>query len=49
MVSQILHQKKTRSLRDYADDVLALLDHLNIEKFSVIGLSVGECGALSWH
>lgn len=33
--------EKTRSLRDYADDVLALLDHLNIENFSVIGLSVG--------
>ncbi|WP_299013408.1 alpha/beta fold hydrolase [uncultured Photobacterium sp.] len=33
--------EKTRSLRDYADDILALLDHLNIEEFSVIGLSVG--------
>lgn len=33
--------EKTRSLRDYADDILALIDHLNIETFSVIGLSVG--------
>ncbi|WP_163920114.1 alpha/beta fold hydrolase [Photobacterium sp. Alg240-V54] len=31
----------TRSLRDYADNVLALLDHLQIEKFAMIGLSVG--------
>ncbi|MCD9506490.1 2-succinyl-6-hydroxy-2,4-cyclohexadiene-1-carboxylate synthase [Photobacterium phosphoreum] len=31
----------TRTLRDYADDVLALLDHLEIEQFAVIGLSVG--------
>lgn len=33
--------EKTRTLRDYADDILALLDHLEIESFSVIGLSVG--------
>lgn len=33
--------EKTRSLRDYADDILALMDHLKIETFSVIGLSVG--------
>lgn len=31
----------TGSLRDYADDVLALMDHLAIEQFSVIGLSSG--------
>lgn len=31
----------TRTLRDYADDVLALLDHLKIEQFAIIGLSVG--------
>lgn len=33
--------EKTRNLRDYADDILALLDHLNVDEFSVIGLSVG--------
>ena len=33
--------EKTRTLRDYADDVIALLDHLNIDNFSLIGLSVG--------
>lgn len=32
---------KTRTLRDYADDVITLLDHLSIETFSVIGLSAG--------
>lgn len=31
----------TRSLQDYAAQVLALLDHLSIENFSVVGLSVG--------
>ncbi|MGF1731634.1 alpha/beta fold hydrolase [Photobacterium kasasachensis] len=33
--------EKTRTLRDYANDILALLDHLNIDNFSIIGLSVG--------
>ncbi|WP_318478308.1 alpha/beta fold hydrolase [Photobacterium leiognathi] len=32
---------KTRTLRDYADDVIALLDHLEVDTFSMIGLSVG--------
>lgn len=31
----------TNTLRDYADDVLALLDHLKIDKFAIVGLSVG--------
>lgn len=31
----------TRTLRDYADNILALLDHLNVDKFSMIGLGVG--------
>ncbi|MEO9495482.1 MAG: alpha/beta hydrolase [Vibrio splendidus] len=30
-----------RNLKDYAQHVLALLDHLEIEEFSVVGLSVG--------
>lgn len=30
-----------KSLQDYARHILALMDELNIEKFSVIGLSVG--------
>ncbi|MCA2016074.1 alpha/beta hydrolase [Vibrio tritonius] len=30
-----------RSLQDYARHILALMDHLAIERFSVIGLSVG--------
>lgn len=36
------------NLKDYAEHMLALMDHLQIEYFSVIGLSVGECGAQSW-
>ncbi|MGF1760990.1 alpha/beta hydrolase [Photobacterium sagamiensis] len=32
---------KTRNLRDYAQDVLSLMDHLNIDTFSLVGLSVG--------
>ena len=33
------------NLKDYAQHVLALLDHLNIEEFSMVGLSVGGmCG-----
>lgn len=31
----------TSNLVDYAKDILALLDHLNVENFSIIGLSVG--------
>ncbi|MDF2153271.1 alpha/beta fold hydrolase [Vibrio sp. CAU 1672] len=31
----------TRSLGDYAQQMLALMDHLAIEQFSVVGLSVG--------
>lgn len=31
----------TRNLTDYAKDVLSLIDHLKIETFSLIGLSVG--------
>lgn len=30
-----------RTLKDYAQHVLALLDHLGIEEFSIVGLSVG--------
>ncbi len=33
--------KQTATLRDYATDVLALLDSLGIEAFSVVGLSLG--------
>ncbi|MDX1301536.1 alpha/beta fold hydrolase [Photobacterium sp.] len=32
---------KTRNLRDYAQDILSLMDHLEIETFSLVGLSVG--------
>ncbi|WP_394248808.1 alpha/beta fold hydrolase [Vibrio profundi] len=31
----------TRNLKDYAEHILALMDHLKIEEFSIIGLSVG--------
>ncbi|GBK98368.1 beta-ketoadipate enol-lactone hydrolase [Vibrio harveyi] len=31
----------TRSLVDYAQHMLALMDHLEIEQFSIVGLSVG--------
>ncbi|MCZ4295299.1 alpha/beta fold hydrolase [Vibrio sinaloensis] len=31
----------TRSLTDYAQQILALMDHLDIETFSLVGLSVG--------
>ncbi|NOH80243.1 alpha/beta fold hydrolase [Vibrio sp. RE86] len=31
----------TRSLADYAKQILALMDHLDIEQFSIVGLSVG--------
>ncbi|MGF1876394.1 alpha/beta hydrolase [Photobacterium frigidiphilum] len=33
--------QKTQNLQDYARDVLSLLDHLQIDSFSIIGLSVG--------
>ena len=33
--------KSTRGLRDYALHILALMDHLGIEHFSIAGLSVG--------
>lgn len=32
---------QTANLQDYANDVLALMDHLSIDTFSVVGLSVG--------
>ncbi|MGD8170835.1 alpha/beta fold hydrolase [Vibrio sp. TRT 21S02] len=32
---------QTRSLQDYADHILALMDSLDIEQFSIVGLSVG--------
>ncbi len=32
---------QTSSLRDVADDMLVLMDNLNIEHFSILGLSVG--------
>ena len=31
----------TNNLTDYANDILALMDYLNVEQFSIIGLSVG--------
>lgn len=31
----------TRSLRDVADNMLALMDTLNVEQFTIVGLSVG--------
>ncbi len=31
----------TRSLTDYARQIVALMDHLNIDEFSIVGLSVG--------
>ncbi|WP_174269581.1 alpha/beta fold hydrolase [Vibrio ichthyoenteri] len=31
----------TRSLQDYAKQILALMDHLNIDQFAIVGLSVG--------
>ena len=33
--------ENTQSLKDYAVHVLALLDHLKVEAFSIVGLSVG--------
>jgi len=33
--------ESTRSLTDYAKQIVALLDHLEIEQFSIVGLSVG--------
>ncbi|NOI82896.1 alpha/beta hydrolase [Vibrio tubiashii] len=33
--------ESTRSLTDYAKQIVALMDHLDIETFSIIGLSVG--------
>ncbi len=33
--------EQTRSLTDYAKQVVALMDHLDIETFSIVGLSVG--------
>ncbi|MEP7107379.1 MAG: 3-oxoadipate enol-lactonase [Ferruginibacter sp.] len=41
----------TRGLDDFADDVLALLKHLSIEKVTVVGLSVGGMIAqlLAYH
>ncbi|MCL9780064.1 alpha/beta hydrolase [Vibrio sp. S4M6] len=33
--------KNTSSLKDIANDMLALMDHLDVEQFSIIGLSVG--------
>ncbi|PMH39929.1 2-succinyl-6-hydroxy-2,4-cyclohexadiene-1-carboxylate synthase [Vibrio sp. 10N.286.49.B3] len=32
---------QTRTLKDYAEQILALMDHLNIENFSMVGLSMG--------
>lgn len=32
---------QTKTLQDYADDILALMDHLDVESFSLVGLSVG--------
>lgn len=32
---------QTRTLTDYAQQIVALMDHLEIEQFSVVGLSVG--------
>ncbi|WP_407333590.1 alpha/beta fold hydrolase [Enterovibrio sp. 27052020O] len=31
----------TNTLVDYADDILSLMDHLDIEQFALVGLSVG--------
>ena len=31
----------TRSLQDYAQQILALMDHLEIDQFAIVGLSVG--------
>lgn len=33
--------ESTRSLTDYAKQIVALMDHLDVETFSIIGLSVG--------
>ncbi|CCN45171.1 putative Beta-ketoadipate enol-lactone hydrolase [Vibrio nigripulchritudo MADA3029] len=33
--------QETSTLQDYAGDLLALMDHLEIQEFSIIGLSVG--------
>lgn len=33
--------EQTRSLTDYAQQIVALIDHLKIEQFSIVGLSVG--------
>ena len=33
--------ESTHSLQDYAQQILALMDHLQIEQFAIVGLSVG--------
>ncbi|KHA60809.1 2-succinyl-6-hydroxy-2,4-cyclohexadiene-1-carboxylate synthase [Vibrio variabilis] len=33
--------EQTRSLGDYAKQIVALMDHLDVEQFSLVGLSVG--------
>ncbi len=33
--------ERVRSLKDIAADMLALMNHLDVEQFSVVGLSVG--------
>lgn len=41
------HIDATRGMRDFADDVEALLDHLHIEQAHIVGCSLG--GAVVWR
>ncbi|MBT8216376.1 MAG: alpha/beta hydrolase, partial [Acidimicrobiia bacterium] len=37
----------TRGMGDYVDDLIALVDHLDIERFHIAGMSLG--GSVIWH
>ena len=38
--------KSMNSLVDYAKHLVALMDHLNIEQFSIVGMELVGCGEL---